>query len=74
MLSEQTIIGSIDISNNKTISIAKDTLIYKDNIQVAKTRHRCSFMPGEIAAVKEYTGLADDSPEIVYLNAIWAEE
>ncbi len=59
--------------NNKTISIAIDTLILKDGIEIARNRERGAFVPGDIEKVKAYIGL-DKGPEIDYLNAIWTEE
>ena len=60
--------------NTKTISVAMDTVIERDGVEVSKSRHRCAFVPGDIEGVKAYTGLADDAPEIVYLNSIWSAE
>lgn len=65
-------IDNIDIAN-KTISIAKDVVIKKDGSEIARNRHRCSFAPGDIEAVKVYLGVSE-SPEINYLNAIWTEQ
>ena len=65
----------LDVSvSSKTISIAKDTVIKKDGVEIARERHRRAFGPGEIEGVKEYTGWSDKSPEIVYLNSIWSAE
>lgn len=60
--------------NTKTISVAMDSVIKKDGVEVSRNRHRCAFVPGDIEGVKSYTGLSDDSPEIVYLNAIWSAD
>ena len=59
--------------NTKSVSVAIDTLIMRDGVEVSKERHRRAFVAGELEAVKEYTGLGDDAPEIIYLKAIWAE-
>lgn len=74
MLTEdiKIIIDTINVTN-KTISIAKDTIIKKDGIIIAKSRHRQAFAPGEIDKVKEYIGI-NESPEIDYLNAIWTQD
>ena len=66
-------IDSINVTN-KTISISKDVIVKKDSQEIARSRHRQAFVPGDIDAVKEYTGLVDESPEIVYLNAIWTQD
>ena len=68
----QPIITDIN-PNNKTISIAMDTIIKKDGVIVARSRNRRAFVPGDIQAVKEYIGVID-SPEITYLNALWTKE
>lgn len=60
--------------NNNTISVAMDTVIERDGVEISKSRNRRAFVPGDIASVKEYTGLDDKSPEIVYLNSIWSAE
>ncbi len=75
MLTEETlgpIISDIN-TETKTISIAKDTIVKKDGVEIAKQRHRCAFVPGDIEAVKNYLGV-NDSPEINYLNSIWTEQ
>jgi hypothetical protein len=58
--------------NTKSVSVAMDTVIKRDGVEVSKSRDRRAFVAGELAEVKAYTGLDDKSPEIVYLNAIWA--
>lgn len=60
--------------NTKTISVAMDSVIKKDGVEVSRSRERCAFVPGDIEGVKAYTGLGDDAPEIVYLNSIWSAE
>jgi|GEM_PF-6622622 len=57
--------------NTKTISIAMDAVIKKDGVEISKSRDRCAFVPGEIDRVKLYSGLTDESAEIIYLNSIW---
>lgn len=75
MLTEEKVLGAIDIENTlKTISIALDTVVLRDGKPIAKTRHRCAFVPGELDKVVEYTGLSPDSPEITYISAIWSPE
>lgn len=68
----ETIIDNIN-TTNKTISIAKDKVVLKDDVEIARQRHRCAFAPGDIEAVKEYLGI-EESAEIDYLNAIWTEQ
>lgn len=58
---------------SKTISIAKDTIIQKDGVEIARQRNRQAFVPGDIEAVKSYTGFTNADPEIVYLNSIWTQ-
>ena len=60
--------------NTKSVSVAIDTLIMRDGVEVSKERNRCAFTLGDLAGVKAYTGLGDDAPEIVYLNSIWTAE
>jgi hypothetical protein len=75
MLTEQLeiMIDNINASN-KTISVAKDTIVLRDGVEISRSRHRCAFAPGDLDAVKAYTGFTDASPEIVYLNAIWTPD
>jgi len=70
--SQETVIDTIN-TTNKTISVAKDTIVKKDGVEIARNRHRQAFIPGDIEAVKDYLGV-EESPEIDYLNAIWTEE
>ncbi len=74
MLTEEIniVIDNIN-ADNKTISIAKDVVVKKDGMEIARNRHRRAFVPGEIEAVKTYLSMSD-SPEIDYLNAIWTQE
>ena len=60
--------------NTKAVSVAMDTVIERDGVEVSKSRDRRAFVPGDIEGVKAYSGLDDKSPEIVYLNAIWSAE
>jgi len=74
MLTEtiEIILDNINIST-KTISIAKDTVISKDGVEISRSRNRRAFVPGDIESVKTYLD-ATESSEIDYLNAIWTEE
>lgn len=65
-------ITDLDLTT-KSISIARDTVVMKDGAEIARNRHRCAFVPGDIEAVKEYMGVTE-SAEIDYLNAIWTQE
>jgi hypothetical protein len=58
--------------NNKTVSIAIETVIKKDGIQIAKSRERRAFVPGQIEDVKKYIGQTQ-SPEISYLDSLWTD-
>jgi len=60
--------------NTKSVSVAIDTLIMRNGVEISKERHRCAFTLGDLAGVKDYTGFGDDAPEIVYLNSIWTAE
>lgn len=60
--------------NNKTISVVLQTVIKRDGVPIYTIETPRGFMPGEIEQVKQFTSLTDDSPEIVYLNAIWSPE
>lgn len=68
----EIILDNINTSN-KTISIAKDVVVKKDGVEIARTRDRKAFVPGDIDAVKVYIG-TEESPEIDYLNVIWTEQ
>lgn len=74
MLTEtiEIILDSINTSN-KTISIAKDTIIKKDGIEIAAQRDRRAFTPGDLELVKDYMGL-EEGAEITYLESIWTQE
>lgn len=74
MLTEQVqiILDSIN-TTTKTISIAKDTVVFRDGVEISRERHRTAFVPGQIEEVKTYIG-ETSSPEIDYLNAIWTEQ
>lgn len=70
---QEIIIDNINVTT-KTISIAKDTVVLRDGVEITRDRNRCAFFPGQIAEVKAYMGVDDSAPEIVYLNAIWTQE
>lgn len=75
MLEERVEITIDNINaNTKTISIASDTVVLRDGIEIARSRNRCAFYPGQIADVKVFTGWNDATPEVIYLNAIWTPE
>lgn len=59
--------------NNYTISIAKDTIIKKDGLEIARSRNRCAFYPGDIEKIKIFID-SENSPEITYLQSLWTQE
>ena len=75
MITEKTLqpIFSDINPNNKTISIAIDTVILKNGEEIARERNRMAFVPGEIDKVKNFIG-ATEGPEVDYLNAIWTAD
>lgn len=70
---QEIIIDNINVST-KTISIAKDSVVLRDGIEIARDRNRCAFHPGQIEEVKIYTGWDDSTPEVIYLNSVWTQE
>ena len=56
--------------NFKTVSIGILTIIYNNEIEIARTMDRRAFSPGQIDQVKAYIR-AETSPEISYLDTIW---
>ena len=74
MLTENTFItiDNIDVTN-KTISLVKDTVVYRDGIEIARERHRCAYAPGDIEELKVALGTTK-SPEIDYLKGVWTPE
>jgi len=75
MITEQTLLPILtDINpNTKSVSIAIDTVVLRNGIEIARERLRRAFVPGEIEDVKEFVGV-ESSPEIEYLEAIWTTE
>jgi len=75
MITEQTLLPILtDINpNTKSVSIAIDTVVLRDGVEIARERLRRAFVPGEIEDVKEFVGV-ESSPEIEYLEAIWTTE
>ena len=69
----QPIFTDID-PNTRTVSVALDSIILRDGVQISKRRHRCAFVPGQLEELKRVTGLSDDSAEVRYLNALWTPE
>lgn len=67
-------LAALDFNAYKAVSIALDKYIEENGVDHNIGRDRRAFIPGEIDKVKEYTGLTDDSPEIIYLNSIWTPE
>lgn len=76
MLSEQTIIQIDNINVTlKTLSIHKILIVLRDGVEISRGNpHSCAFYPGQIEAVKTFTGWDDLTPEIIYLNSIWTQE
>lgn len=68
----QPIFTDID-PNLKTVSVGILTIVYKDNIEIARTMDRRAFAPGQIDQVIEYIGV-ETSPEITYLHSIWTQK
>lgn len=63
-----------DINPNlKTVSVAIDTVIYRDDVEISRERNRRAFVPGQLDDVKDFIGI-NESPEITYLDAIWTQE
>ena len=58
---------------NSTTSIAMDTIIKEDGVEISRTRHREAFVPGDIEKVKGYTGKTT-SKELTYLKSMWTAE
>lgn len=69
----ELIIDNINVTN-KTISIARDSVVYNNGVEIARNRHRQAFVPGQIEDVKQYTGWGDSEPSIIYLNSMWTQE
>ena len=75
MITEQTLLPIFTDLNpiTKTVSIAIDTVVLRDGVEIARERLRRAFVPGDIENVKEFTGV-ESSPELDYLDAIWTIE
>lgn len=75
-ITEQLKFKKLDIDiENWTISIAFVPIITKDGDEYIRGKvHRRAFVPGEIDAVKEFTGLGDNSKHIQYINSLWTPE
>jgi len=63
---------NLDIEN-KTISLAFETVIEENGEELARKRHRCAFVPGDIEKVKQFMGLGDTNKHIKYINSIWTQ-
>lgn len=59
--------------NLKTVSVAIDTIIYRDGVEISRERNRRAFVPGQLDDVKAFIGV-NESHEITYLEAIWTQE
>lgn len=56
----------------RTISITIDTIVTDDVLgEIARRSVMRLFEPGDINIVKAWTGIGDQNPYIVFLNALW---
>lgn len=75
MIEEQTQISMLNINTTlKTLSIAIDEVALKNGKEIARERDMSAFVPGQIDAVKAFTGWDDSTPEIIYLNSVWTQD
>lgn len=70
---QEIVIDTFNVTN-KSISIVKYNVVYKDGIELSRVHlDRCAFVPGDIEKVKAYLNMQDE-PEIQYLESIWTDE
>lgn len=70
---QEIVIDNFNVTN-KTISVVKYQVIYKDGVELSRVHlDRCAFVPGDIDKVKAYLNMQDE-PEIKYLESIWTDE
>lgn len=67
MLTKNTVIDQITIGEDKTIFVREATLILDDNIQISKTFHRTTLVPGS-----DLTG--QDQSVVDIANLVWTQE
>lgn len=73
MLTKETIIAKFVMNiENKKLSIATDTIIKDDDVEISRSRHMCAFIPGDIDKVIHCLGKG--SEEVKYLKNIWTDE
>lgn len=59
---------------NKTVSIVFDIIIYDDGGELARTKHRRAFAPGQIELIKTWAGVGDQNVFIQFLNNYWTQQ
>ena len=76
MLEERIEVSDIKITNfnEMFISISLDTVIYKDDIEIARSSLNArGFVPGELQDVKDFTGV-NEGELINALDALWSAD
>lgn len=67
MITEQTIIGKIEILEDGQLQVRTDTVILRDGVEIARTFHREVLEPGQDIADRDAKSLAVSA-------AVWTPE
>lgn len=71
-----TKLASLNFNNDMALSIILDQYIIDINTgKEYKVNQDCrAFLPGEVDAVKLYTGLTDTDADLIYIKSKWTPE
>lgn len=73
MITKEIVVSKFEIDTESNIaSIRTDTIIKENGVEISRSFHRCTYVPGDIDIAAKCLGI--DSPEIAYLNLIWTPE
>lgn len=73
MLEKKLEIGFEYFPNTSSFSIHKDSLVLEDGVEIARSRHTCAFLPGQVDELSEYLG-DPNHPLVSYCNIIWTPD
>lgn len=53
MLTEQTVIGKIEVLEDGQMQVRTDTIVLRDGVEIARTYHRHVLAPGEDVSTRD---------------------
>jgi len=66
-ITEKVVIDKIEVMANGVIQVRKANIIERDGVEIAKTYHRWTLVPGQDT-------LGEDARVVAVANAVWTED